>query len=348
MIKDWFVRALPAILLCSVGAVLPAEQDTLSVAAVQFEVDEATYRSPRRLERRVSALVKEATNAGADLVVFPEYINVFLLVDEYAGAIERSDTAEEALERIVAARGAGREKAGSPHEAGDSVNALRRILENQADETEERIIELWGRIARREEVYIVAGTYFAPTGPAAGTPTGTPTGPPTEAGAAADGDVALANRALVFDPRGNIAHVQDKSFLTPFEKRRVALVGSDPRNIDTFEVNGFDVAVTICRDSFFDEWESRFRDADLWIELRANGERYTQQVRERFEGALAERVAATPVTKGISAGLTGSFLDFFWEGPAYVVDGEGARVDSSEDARGTDIVFTSVQKSASP
>lgn len=339
MVTQWAVRVLLAVAFFTGAAVLTAEQQTLTVAAVQFEVNEDTYRNPQRFERRVSALAEEAAEEGADLVVFPEYINVFLLFDDYSASIRRSDTAQEALARIVGQREdeAGRADTDGAadvngfDETADADTVLRRIVEDGAAETEDHIVELWGRIARRENVHIVAGTYFAVTTA------------PVEGG---DGP-ALVNRALVFGPDGDRVHEQDKSFLTPFESDRIGLESSTPGQIDTFEVDEFEVAVTICRDSFFEEWEPRFRDADLWLELRANGEPYTQEVRRRFEGALAERVASTPVPAGVSSGLTGSFLDFLWEGPAYVVDDDGTRVESSEDARGTDIVFSTVRKNDS-
>jgi hypothetical protein len=89
--------------------------------------------------------------------------------------------------------------------------------------------------------------------------------------------------------------------------------------------------VTICRDSYFSEWDAQLGYSDLWIDLRANGEPYTRAVRTRFEGTLAERVAWTDASAGINASLTGTFLDLLWEGPSYAVDASGLRIAESPD-----------------
>jgi predicted amidohydrolase len=158
----------------------------------------------------------------------------------------------------------------------------------------------------------------------------------------------LRNRALVFDERGRLIHRQDKSFLTPYEEDLLGVSPGAPRAVEAFEVSGFDVAITICRDSFFSVWDRRFAQADLWLELRANGEEYGPAVRERFDGALPERVAAAGVPVGVSSSLNGEFLDLVWEGPAYVVNREGRRVDSGETPRGTDIIYVDVRKTLTP
>ena len=109
-------------------------------------------------------------------------------------------------------------------------------------------------------------------------------------------------------------------------------------------IDGFEIGLTICRDSFFSDWERTLGGADLWLELRANGELYTEEVRRRFDGALPERVGATSAAAGVSASLTGSLLDLVWEGPSYVVDESGRRVGASADVRGNSVLMVEVRR----
>ena len=292
------------------SAVAVDDEEVLHVAAVQFEVTEDLYLENGRFEERVDRFVARATDAGAELVVFPEYINVFLLFDELGEIIRAADTFEAASAAL----------SGSPQQ--DPRAALRQVVAEQARDTERRILALWGETARRHGVAVIAGSYFA---------------------AAPDG--TLRNRALVFDAEGRLMHMQDKAYLTPFERRVLGLEPGDWRVAEPFVVDGFEIGMTICRDSYFSEWESSFAGVDLWVDIRANGERYTQKVRERFAGALAERVASTSVGAGINASLTGHFLDLIWEGPAYAVDAAGRRTTESRQATGSGLIHVRVERS---
>ncbi|MFP4565273.1 MAG: nitrilase-related carbon-nitrogen hydrolase [Spirochaetota bacterium] len=282
----------------------------LRVAAVQTEVSQEDYLDARAFEAYLERLVSEAERRGADLVVFPEYINVFLLFEEHKSLIASASSADEALERLASRGG----------EAPDS--ALQTLVRRRAPSVERFVRRMWSGLAREYDVSIVAGTYFAP-----------------------DGEHGLRNRALVFDGDGGLIHAQDKVFLTAFEERTLGLAEGELQAAKTFEIDGVEIGLTICRDSFFSDWEPVLGDADLWLELRANGEVYTDEVRRRFEGALAERVEATSVDLGVGASLSGRLLDFVWEGPAYVVDEDGRRVLASDDVRGNSVLITEVGRS---
>ena len=64
--------------------------------------------------------------------------------------------------------------------------------------------------------------------------------------------------------------------------------------------------------------DGRFADADLWIDIKGNGEIYTPEVEERFGRALPARLESSGVTAGLTVCLTGRLLDFVWEGPSSV------------------------------
>ena len=287
---------------------MPLGAEELDVAAVQFEVTEETYADTAAFEKRVSAVLETSADAGADLVVFPEYLNVFLLFDDYSQVVARSSSIEEALSRLT---------------DGDEAS-LEALLRREIRTTGARIMKLWGELARRYELHIVAGTHFTLS------------------------EDTLRNRALVFGPDGRLLETQDKHYLTPFEKEELNLEPGPIREVDTFEVAGYEVGLTICRDSYFAEWESRLGDADLWIDLRANGEEYSQAVKKRFQAALSERVAGTPVRAGANATLTGDYLDLLWEGPSYVVNPNGRRIAESAEVRGTSIVLFSLGRAGGP
>lgn len=271
-------------------------ESPLQVVLVQYDVEADTYRSIDTFRQSLETVLDRAVHGlDADLVVFPEYINVFLLFREFSPCLEQYDTMNEALACL-----------------GITAADISEVIEREAREIDPVLRRLWVSLSDRYDVAIVAGTAFVPAAPG-----------------------VIHNRALVFGPDGELLYRQDKAFLTPFERDVLRL---DPGSVATarpFVVDGREVALTICRDTFFDDWEQRLGDADLWLNIRANGQEYTQQVRARFTGALPERVAATDVNIGGTASLNGSFLDLVWQGPNYVVDGSGRRIaESSATANG--------------
>lgn len=165
---------------------------------------------------------------------------------------------------------------------------------------------MWSAVAAEHGVWIIAGSGFVPAA-----------------------DEGVYNRVWVFDRSGEIVYHQDKVFLTVFEREKLGVVPGSVSDAETFEVDGIELAVTICRDSYFEDWERGFNDADAWIDIRANGEEYSPAVRRRFDTALPERIARSDVPLGLSTSLNGRFLDYLWQGPAFVVDDDGKRVAQS-------------------
>jgi len=90
-------------------------------------------------------------------------------------------------------------------------------------------------------------------------------------------------------------------------------------------VEGVEWAFSICRDTFFDDWQERFESADIWVDLKANGQDFTKETEVLFSHALPERIAEGPVELGATVCLTGEYLDLFWEGRSSVIEKTDAR-----------------------
>lgn len=272
-----------------------AVADGPRVSLVQHRVDTMEYASFSSFAREVEEPIRVATDTyDADIVVFPEYVNVFVLFSDYADCIERSATVGDALRCIGATEG-----------------EIPDIVREEVRENAGAIRNLWARLARTYDVVVVAGTVFEE-----------------------DSHGQLRNRALVFGRDGRIVHAQDKVFLTDFESDILGVAPGSVTRARTFLVDGHEVGLTICRDTFFDTWETIFDDVDLWLELRANGEPYAPEVRARFERGLTERMVETDVPYGASTSLNGRFLDLIWQGPAYVVNDDGDRIAESPEVDG--------------
>ena len=309
-----------ALLVIVAGAPFSARADeadgTFSVATVQFQVSPELYASPASFLHAVEPLVEEAVSHDADLVVFPEYINVFLITARYPEVVEHADSVSEAL-------------AGLARRAG--VTDLPTLFKANASWLSRQVRRIWGNLADEHDVTIVAGTTFTPDS--------------FDADSHSEGELELYNSALVFDEDGELVHRHDKAYLTPEEERELGLADARPEDATLFEVDGVEVGITICRDSYFGSWHRPLAGLDLWIDLRANGEPYSQEVRERFLGTLPERVRESSAVAGVNASLTGSFWEMVWEGPSYVVDADGRRVAASPAVRGSRVLLVELTPS---
>ncbi len=285
------------------------EESRVTVATVQFRVTEEVFTSIDAYRGAVEGVVASAVERhGADIVVLPEYLNVFLIASRFPEALEQASTIDEALHLA-----AGRPATGRQRESGE----LPAVLRSVAEETSRDAIALWQDLAATHEVTIVAGTFFVPSEA------------PHERG--------LRNRLIVFGPSGEIHYQQDKVYLTEEERRSMGIRPGALDDAETVELAGITVGFTICRDSFFDSWHEPLDGVELWIDLRANGEPFSRDVEERFRRALPPRVRAAEAAAGVNATLTGSFLDLVWEGRSYVVDESGARIAESKWLVGTEI-----------
>jgi len=278
---------------CSTGG-MGEGAEGLVVTGVQLHIDESIYASPGAFEAAMRSELESVCSVHdrPDLVVFPEYASAFLAAAEYFSRIEEADTFEEALERI---RG----------ENGD-IDSLHTLFMREADRTEKRLDRIWGGLAREFELFIVGGTWFRKV--------------TDEAGGA-----SLRNTLILYDPRGRRIYEQDKVYLTDFEEEVIGLSPGSEAGAVPVRIDAFDVAFTVCRDSFFSTWEDNFAGAEVWISIKANGVSFDREARETFRRALPERIAESDVPYGMVVCLTGRFLDLFWEGESSVLADTGHR-----------------------
>ena len=257
----------------------------IRVAAVQLSLDTAMLRSLESYRLRIAEKVEQSLASRPDLIVFPEYTAAFLAVIPHRRELEGAGSVAEALERI---------RARDPLAVG-----LRELLLLNSGWVERALEEVFGRLAREHGVAILAGSYFArPDDP---------------------GPVRLTNRAVVFGDDGRRLYEQDKVYLTPFEEELLGLSPGEPAEARPFALGGARVGVTICRDTFFSDWEPRLAGSDLWVDIKANGTPYTQEERQNFERALPARIRSGEVPYGLTVCLTGEFLDLMWEGKSSLV-----------------------------
>lgn len=287
----------------------------LQIVGVQLQVDESMYQS---IDSFASAIESELRAAAAlaadgsspDLVAFPEYTSVFLALLPYMRQVTAHSTVDESLNAILASE--------------NGPENLYDLFVMEAPRVEMEMDSVWGEAARKYDTAIVAGTYFA-----------------------ADGGV-LKNRLVVYDTSGHRAYEQDKVFLTEFE---LDFIGLKPGSLDDavpFEFNGYSIASTICRDTFFPVWGQVFVNADYWIDIKANGVEFTEDIAHGFFDALSERISQTGASGGMTVCLTGSFLDLFWEGQSFIVSNDSGEVEVSEGAdsyRGAALLRDTVEDS---
>jgi predicted amidohydrolase len=284
---DLFRIALVVLSIIPTGPVVRTEllqaqtPDPINIAVAQIEIKEELFLTVDAFTEMIRDVVDVSLAEGADLVVFPEYTNVFLPAARYHREIKRSDTVAGALKRI-------RGRAG--------VDGSTRDLLVEASPWIRSIMDrVYGDLARRHNLHILAGTYFA----------------------ARSG--RLTNRSVAYGPDGDAVWEQDKVFLTDFERRVLGLDEGRLQRVESFIVDGYEVGVTICRDLFFPVWEDLHRDRDIWIDLRAEGSQW-EQGREDFVQVLPDRMIRTDADYGVTAALTGEFLDLYWEGKSVVFE----------------------------
>lgn len=277
------------------GAVYGAEPDDprLVVAAVQPHIEESFYLSFRVFEEKILSLIEPIIDPvlsgerPVDLVVFPEYLGVFLAVVPYMESIEGAADFVEAFGMIADER---------------RIETLRDLFIRESPSVADAMDRVFGSMARRLDAYVIGGSYFHWD----------------------SSRRTLTNRAVVYDPSGRRLYEQDKVFLTDFENHIVRLDAGEITAARYFSVYGRRLTLTLCRDTYYREWEGLFSDADLWIDIKANGEVYDRGQEESFARALPARICAAGVPYGLTTCLTGSFLDLFWEGPTSLVAAVGS------------------------
>jgi predicted amidohydrolase len=258
-----------------------AEERPLRVAAVQFSIHQADIASLAAFRARIEDLVAACLPAEPDLILFPEYTAAFLALVPYGAELQDAPSITEALRRV---------RVREP-----LVRGLRDLFLLNAGLAEAAARELFGGLARRYRVALGAGTLFA-----------------------AERGGRLFNRALVFGRDGRLLHAQDKVLLTEFEQEELGLEAGSPTRVGPFLLEGRRIGLTICRDTYLEEWERLLAGCDLWVDLKGNGQPFTEQARERFRLALPARLAASGVRYGLTVCLTGRLCGQLWEGESFL------------------------------
>jgi predicted amidohydrolase len=282
-------RLLALLIVLWAGLSSPAERPVaedrpLRVAAVQLSIHPPDVASLAAFRARVEGLVAACLPAEPDLILFPEYTSAFLALVPYGAELQEEADVAEALHRIQAREPLAR--------------GLRELFLLNAGLAEAAARELFGGLARRHRVALGAGTLFA-----------------AERGA---GGTRLVNRALVFGRDGELLHAQDKVLLTEFEQEELGLEAGSLDRARPFLLQGRRIGLTICRDTYLEEWERLLAGCDLWVDLKANGQPFTEQARKGFRHALPARLAGSTVCYGLTVCLTGRLCGLAWEGESFL------------------------------
>lgn len=240
--------------------------------------------------------VERALSLNADCLIIPEYANVMLALLPFSDLLGEIQTVEEGLVRISQLR---RGETSLPQLFREGEETARAVMD-----------QVWGNFAKQYGITILSGTYFA------------------------NGQNGLVNRALLYDSSGKVIYYQDKIHLTSFEEELIGLVPGDRTRARIFTLDGLKIGMSICRDTFFNDYAHLMEDADIWIDLKANGEEFVQETAKLFSMALQKRQEQYGIPLGITACLNGEFLNLHWEGPSSVtVAGEYLRTEGLKSKR---------------
>lgn len=164
----------------------------------------------------------------------------------------------------------------------------RRIVAEAISRTNQDMMDIWMEISAAKPYAILTGSHLN-----------------------VDSKGNIRNRALVFDS-GQIIWSQDKVFPGLPEIRILQLTTGVVEDAIAFEVDGFSIVTTICRDTYNEIWETTLPEADLWIDIKANELVYTQ---EYYDEALTARLPGSPIDRGLTVSLSGEILGFRFTGP---------------------------------
>jgi len=250
--------------------------ESLKVAAVQLEISERTYLSTETFFTEMDKRIAEAVRAfQPDLIIFPEYVSVFPAITPYLSYTRGQDSIEDIFTAI--------------RKDHQNIRSIRDLFVAESERMEE-LMDRWGDLSQKYGLYILGGSYFAYS----------------------QGN--LTNQLAIYGPEGNRAYSQDKFFLTDFETDIVGLSPGSSETPDGITIKGKHIVFTICRDTFLRRWEYLYDGADLWIDIKANGETYGDEQVGLFSRALPARLEQSDVPYGATVCLTGRFLELFWEG----------------------------------
>jgi len=201
--------------------------EMVRVASAQYRIEQ--FRSWDLLEANVTRWVEEAANAGARLLMFPEYASL-----ELAGLPER---------RVIERRSQHRHLLGPlPVNLGDRREALSLFWATEAIQPLiPQYLSLFASLAVRHRVYILAGSM----------PVQQPDG-------------SLTNRAFLIAPDGSMGW-QDKMVLSRWEREFWNMRGGE--EVRVFDTEFGPIGIDICYDVEFPIVARRQAEANARIIL---------------------------------------------------------------------------------
>lgn len=269
----------------------------LETVIVQFEMSEQIIASEQAYTEALEMAMREAMKEGeADLVIFPEYIGVFPSLIPWYSYLEEERPFEELWFAIQQSR--------------PEIRDIKDLFMRESARTEDFLDSLWGNLARKYDVFILSGSRLSARGS------------------------RLMNQAVVYSPEGDVAYRQNKYFLTDFETDILGLSPGNLKETGGFRIKEQNIKLTICRDTFLRDWEELHREGELWIDIKANGVAFTEDQLALFARALPARIINTSVPYGITACLTGNFLNLFWEGESSIIYNSRGKVEYLQTSRG--------------
>ena len=277
------------------------EKDGLETVIVQFEMDGSLVRSEEAYARAINNAVEKAMSDGdADLLIFPEYLGVFSALIPWYDYLFPAKPFEQVWEQIM--------------QDNPQIRSIRELMSLEEERNNAFLDNLWSMLAEKYSVYILSGSRFILSG---------------------DGS-ELFNTAVVYGPDGSKAYEQNKYFLTDFETDILGLDPGNPYECGGFRIKDRLIRLTICRDTFLKDWETLYDEGFLWIDIKANGVPYTRDQVELFTRALPARLGNTTIPWGITACLTGEFLDLLWEGESNILYNTRGKVEYRARSRRSD------------
>lgn len=258
--------------------------DSVKVVAVQYKLEDHNYENAENFERSIDVLLTNAAKYSPDLVVFPEYIGLFLAAtslshqdrDFFYGVINSSATADYA--KIL----------------------IHGILLSQCRKMNKIYVDTFSKMARKHKVFIAAGTIPE-----------------------CDLKSNLYNVCFVFNPEGKIILRQQKMCLVPLEgPDGLSLSCGKTNEWGTFLIKGYRVGVLICLDAFKPDavYQTMRNNAEIIINPVANPEQYTPMVEHSFKSGLWTIVQNSKSVKyGVMSCLVGTSYPWFFEGQSAII-----------------------------
>jgi len=272
----------------------------LRVTAVQFSVNDNFYKSVEDFSDKINSIVGEEMRVhDPDLIIFPEYTSVFIALIPFIQELNSAKNYTNAFEIL---------KKEYP-----DIKTVKDLFLKESGYVFTIMKSIFGRLGAKYHVYILAGTYFA---------------------SSMNTDNKLYNRSVVFGPKGSEVYYQNKVFLTDFEKYIIGLSSGELKKTDGFSIKKKRIALSICRDTYEKVWEEKFKNYDLWIDIKANGTGYDEQQKQSFLRALPGRIINTNVKYGITDCLTGKLFDLYWEGESSLIKNNGRSLSVIKKSKG--------------